>query len=94
MPHIFISYSCKDINFAGKIVQELAGNNLDMWVDWKSIPKGEDSELETYRGIEEANAFLFLISADSVFSEMCNSINCMYKDGSRKNPTPPTPQTH
>lgn len=59
-PHIFISYSCKDINFTGKIVQVLAVNNLDMWIDWKSIPKGEDSELETYRGIEEADAFLFL----------------------------------
>lgn len=72
MSHIFISYSRKDIDFAGKIVQALAENNLDTWIDWKSIPKGEDWEQEIYRGIEEADAFLFLISPDSVVSEMCN----------------------
>ena len=44
MSHIFISYSRKDIDFAGKIVQALAENNLDTWIDWKSIPKGEDWE--------------------------------------------------
>ena len=72
MSHIFISYSRKDIDFAQKIVDALAANNLDTWIDWKSIPKGEDWEQEIYRGIEEADAFLFLISPDSVKSEMCN----------------------
>ena len=76
MSHIFISYSRKDIDFAGKIVQALADDGpedkLDTWIDWKSIPKGEDWEQEIYRGIEEADAFLFLISPDSVASEMCN----------------------
>ena len=72
MSHIFISYSRKDIDFAQKIVDALAANNLDTWIDWKSIPKGEDWEQEIYRGIEEADAFLFLISPDSVTSPMCN----------------------
>ena len=54
MSHIFISYSRRDLDFAGKIVQALADNNLDTWIDWKSIPKGEDWEQEIYRGIEEA----------------------------------------
>ena len=62
MSHIFISYSRKDIDFAQKIVDTLAANNLDTWIDWKSIPKGEDWEQEIYRGIEEADAFLFLIT--------------------------------
>src|SRR6266487_5458723 len=72
MSHIFISYSRKDFDFAKKIVDALATNNLDTWIDWKSIPKGEDWEQEIYRGIEEADAFLFLISSDSVISQMCN----------------------
>ncbi len=72
MSHIFVSYSRKDIDFADKIVQALADNALDTWIDWKSIPKGEDWEQEIYRGIEEADAFLFLISPDSVVSQMCN----------------------
>jgi WD40 repeat protein len=72
MSHIFISYSRKDIDFAGQIVDALAENKLDAWIDWKSIPKGEVWEQEIYRGIEEADAFLFLISPASVQSEMCN----------------------
>jgi WD40 repeat protein len=72
MSHIFISYSRRDLEFAGRIVQALAQNQLDTWIDWKSIPKGEDWEKEIYHGIEEADAFLFLISPFSVVSEMCN----------------------
>lgn len=71
MSHIFVSYSRKDINFAGKIVLALAEEKLDTWIDWKSIPKGEEWEQEIYRGIEGADAFLFLISPDSVRSRMC-----------------------
>jgi hypothetical protein len=44
MSHIFISYSRKDLTFAQKIVDALAANDLDTWIDWKSIPKGEDWE--------------------------------------------------
>ncbi|HSG42337.1 MAG TPA: toll/interleukin-1 receptor domain-containing protein [Anaerolineales bacterium] len=72
MSHIFISYSRKDIEIAERIVIALADNKLDTWIDWKSIPKGEDWEMEIYHGIEEADVFLFLISFDSVRSEMCN----------------------
>lgn len=72
MSHIFISYSRKDLAFAQSIVDALAVSKLDTWIDWKSIPKGEDWEQEIYRGIEEANAFLYLLSPDSVASEMCN----------------------
>lgn len=84
MSHIFISYSRKDLTFAQKIVDALAENNLDTWIDWKSIPKGEDWEQEIYRGIEEADAFLFLLSPDSIVSEMCNKeIDHSVKNGKR-----------
>ena len=53
MSHIFISYSRRDLTFAQKIVDALAANNLDTWIDWKSIPKGEDWEQEIYPGTEE-----------------------------------------
>jgi len=71
MSHIFLSYSRKDIEFSGKIVHALAENSLDTWIDWKGIPKGENWEQEIYRGIEEADAFIFLISPDSAISEIC-----------------------
>jgi len=84
MSHIFISYSRRDLDFAQKIVDALAANKLDTWIDWKSIPKGEDWEQEIYRGIEEADAFLFLISPDSVASQMCNKeIAHAVKNGKR-----------
>ena len=73
MSHIFISYSRRDLGFAQKIVDALASQNLEMWIDWKSIPKGEDWEQEIYRGIEAADALLFLISPDSIRSRMCNT---------------------
>lgn len=72
MSHIFISYSRRDLNFAQEIVDALGERGLETWIDWKSIPKGEDWEQEIYRGIEGAEAFLFLISPDSVQSPMCN----------------------
>jgi len=84
MSHIFISYSRRDLAFAQKIVDELAENKLDVWVDWKSIPEGEDWEQEIYLGIEESDAFLFLISPGSVVSEMCNKeIAHAVKNGKR-----------
>jgi WD40 repeat protein len=73
MSHIFISYSRKDIEIAQKIVDALSVSDLNTWIDWKSIPKGEDWEQEIYRGIEKADAFLFLISPDSVVSRPCNN---------------------
>ena len=72
MSFIFISYSRRDLDFAQKVVDVLSEQHLDTWVDWKSIPKGEDWEQEIYRGIEQADALLFLISLDSVKLQMCN----------------------
>jgi WD40 repeat protein len=72
MSDIFISYSRRNLESAQKIVVALAASHLDTWVDWNSIPKGEDWEQEIYRGIEAADAFLFLVSPDSVVSDMCN----------------------
>lgn len=73
MSHIFISYSRRDKELAEKISRALADKKLDTWIDLKSIPKSVDWEREIRRGIEEADAFLFLISPDSVQSESCIS---------------------
>jgi len=48
MSDIFISYSRRDLDTAQKIIDVLAFNKLDTWIDWKSIPKGEDWEQEIY----------------------------------------------
>ena len=46
MSHIFISYSRRDLDLAQKIVDALGQKEVETWVDWKSIPKGEDWEIE------------------------------------------------
>jgi hypothetical protein len=71
MSHIFISYARKDKKFVDQIAQALASDGSDVWIDDR-IPKGEDWEQEIYRNIDEAEAFLFMLSPDSVVSEMCN----------------------
>jgi formylglycine-generating enzyme required for sulfatase activity len=72
MSHIFISYARKDLELAKPIVAVLAKDNLDIWIDWEDIPKGEEFIREIYKGIEGADAFLFLVSPDSAQSEWCN----------------------
>ena len=84
MSHIFISYSRKDLDFAQKIVDTLAANDLDTWIDWKDIPPAEEWLQEIYQGIEGANAFLFLISPDSLASRVCNlELEHAVKNGKR-----------
>jgi hypothetical protein len=84
MSHIFISYSRKDVEIAERIINELAKSGFEPWVDWKSIPKGEELEIEIKQGIERADAFLFLISPDSVQSIWCDKeIGYALRNGKR-----------
>ena len=62
----------------------MAESKLDTWIDWKSIPKGEDWWQHIQSGIEEADAFLFLISPDSSKSKVCNEeLEHAVKNGKR-----------
>jgi WD40 repeat protein len=44
----------------------------DVWVDWEDIPPATNWLDQIKRGIEEADAFIFFISPDSIASEVCN----------------------
>lgn len=84
MSHTFISYARENIKIAERIVQALVENDLNTWVDWKNIPKAEDWKEEIFKGIEEADSFLFLISDYSVTSQICNEeIDHALKNGKR-----------
>lgn len=72
MSQIFISYSRKDLAVAEKIIDALLAENLEPWVDWKRIPKGEEFWPQIKLGIEGSDIFLFLISPDSAQSDWCN----------------------
>lgn len=67
----FISYSRKDKTFAQELHQMLTDNQKESWIDWKDIPATADWWVEIQEGIEAANAFVFVISPDSISSEVC-----------------------
>jgi WD40 repeat protein len=72
MTDIFISYSRKDKDFVRRLHDALAAHNRDSWVDWEDIPRAADWLDEIYRGIDAADTFVYVISPDSLTSEVCN----------------------
>ena len=68
---VFISYSRRDIDFVRYLFDQLTARDRDAWADWQDIPPTADWLAEIYSGIESANTFLFVISPDSVASEIC-----------------------
>ena len=71
MAKLFVSYSRKDSVVARKLIEALKSIQQDVWVDWEAIPPAVDWLEQIFRGIEEADAFIFLISPDSIASEVC-----------------------
>ena len=84
MAKVFISYSRKDIDFAKRLTGELQKSELDFWIDWEGIPPTVDWWGEIEKGIEESDAFLFLISPNSAKSKICEQeIDVAVKNGKR-----------
>src|SRR4030095_15630528 len=71
MAKLFVSYSRRDSVAARKLIEAFRSIEQDVWVDWESIPPAVDWLEQIFRGIEAADAFLFLISPDSIASEVC-----------------------
>ena len=73
---LMISYSRKDTEFVRKLYDGLVARGFppgkdSIWVDWEGIPLSADWMAEITKGIQSANAFIFVISPDSVASEVC-----------------------
>lgn len=71
MAKLFVSYSRRDSVAARKLIEAFKSTEQDVWVDWESIPPAVDWLEQIFRGIEESDAFIFLISPDSIASEVC-----------------------
>lgn len=68
---LFISYAREDSEFVRRLYDALKEHGREAWVDWEGIPP-TDKWLDTIRSaIDEADAFLFVISPDSVASDVC-----------------------
>lgn len=71
MASVFVSYSKKDIEIVRKIVDALRQQGIDLWIDWEDIPPSGDWLTEIYKGIENSDVFLFVLSPDSLESRVC-----------------------
>jgi hypothetical protein len=68
---VFISYSRKDKAFVLRLNDRLQAHGQEAWVDWEDIPPTADWWNEIQAGIDGANTFVFIISPNSVMSEVC-----------------------
>ena len=71
MKQLFISYSRKDTEFAQRLTESFAAQNMEAWVDWQDIPPSVDWMKEIQMGIEQADIFLLIVSPDSIRSDIC-----------------------
>lgn len=72
MSDVFISYSRRDKPFVERLDAQFKREGQETWVDWNDIPEGADWWKEIQGGIEGANTFVFIISPDSVVSDVCH----------------------
>ncbi|MGA9567697.1 MAG: TIR domain-containing protein [Candidatus Korobacteraceae bacterium] len=71
MAEVFISYARVDQGFARDLNHALQKLKRDTWIDWRSIPDSAEWRAEIFAAIDAADNFLFIISPDSLRSEMC-----------------------
>ena len=71
MADVFISYSRKDKTFVQSLHEALSARDRETWVDWEGIPPTAEWLQEIYGAIEAADTFIFIISPDSVASDIC-----------------------
>jgi WD40 repeat protein len=71
MTDAFISYSRKDKEFVSVLYAAFERSRKNIWVDWNNIPLTSDWWAEIEKGIEAADTFVFVISPDSIASEVC-----------------------
>jgi len=84
MSDVFISYSRKDIAFARLLQESLKQSQVDTWIDWERIPVGEKWWNEICEAIQNANVFMFIISNNSIGSNVCkDEINQALKNNKR-----------
>jgi hypothetical protein len=70
MAQVFISYSRQDRDFVVTLQTALTAASRDVWVDLQDIPPTAAWLHEIYAGIEGADAFVYVLSPDSVASEV------------------------
>ena len=73
MSDVFISYSRHDSGFVHHLFGALSAESKDTWVDWEDIPPTAEWLEEIKAAIEGADSVIFVLSPDSVNSEICKA---------------------
>jgi WD40 repeat protein len=68
---LFVSYARTDSAFVRRLQEALTELGKDVWVDWQDIPPTADWLAEVEAGIEGAGAFVFVLTPDSLASDVC-----------------------
>jgi formylglycine-generating enzyme required for sulfatase activity len=90
MARIFVSYSRKNKDFCKLLTDELQKRDFDFWVDWEGIPPTVDWMNEIEKGVEEADAFLAIVSPDWISSKVCqDELKIAVRNGKRLIPVVP-----
>ncbi len=71
MPDVFLSYSRRNSAFVTRLADSLAARGKDVWVDVQGIADAEVFSEAIRRAIESSEAFLLVITPESVASPYC-----------------------
>lgn len=71
MSDVFISYSRRDLDYVQRLARELDARGKEAWIDTDGIRDAEVFPAALRRAIESSDAFVFVISPDSVRSPFC-----------------------
>lgn len=71
MADVFVSYSRRDGEFVQRLVDGLVERGKDVWVDVAGIRDAEVFPAALRGAVEQSDAFVFVISPDSVASDYC-----------------------
>jgi WD40 repeat protein len=74
---VFISYSRKDKAFVQQLHTALDEAGVQAWVDWEGIELASDWMATITNAIQGTDAFLFVISPDSLHSRVCADELCL-----------------
>ena len=71
MADVFVSYARVDAPFVRKLRDALRARERESWVDLDDIPPSAEWLKEVLSGIEGSDTFVFVVSPDSVRSDVC-----------------------
>ena len=73
MPDVFVSYSRRDGEFVHALAADLEARGKSVWIDTQGIGDGEVFPEAIRHAIEQSDAFVFVITPESVASRYCET---------------------